>query len=237
MVVPHDPSQPLTVVEVQFQPDDTIYPRIVTEMAAVQIEHQMRAVQGIILFRFPDLDPQTQPWNQVVHAFLLRDLVAMLAWFKLGWRCGGRPPGLPLQRRGRPGGLPPQRHRTGPDLNQAAMLQSAQPEHPLVAVFQPVLLSNEQTLQQHAVQYYRHIKGSTLADPLKAALLEIFVSWLEQRFTHMSKQEIEAMFVGELPDLEETQSGKDLIAIGEKRRGSGDTWRDAVWHAGSRKPS
>jgi predicted transposase YdaD len=80
-----------------------------------------------------------------------------------------------------------------------------------------VLLSNEQTLQAHAVQYYRQIKGSTLADPLKTALIEIFVSWLEQRFTHMSKNEIEAMFVGELPDLEETQSGKDLIEIGEKR--------------------
>ena len=84
-------------------------------------------------------------------------------------------------------------------------------------MFQPVLLSNEQTLQQHAVQYYRQIKGSTLTDPLKAALLEIFVSWLEQRFTHMSKKEIETMFAGELPDLEETQSGKDLIAIGEQR--------------------
>jgi len=33
----------------------------------------------------------------------------------------------------------------------------------------------------------------------------------------MNKQEIESMFMGELPDLEETQSGKDLIAIGEKR--------------------
>ena len=70
VVVPHDPGHPLTVVEVQFQPDDTIYPRIVTEMAAVQIEHQMRAVQGIILFRFAHLDPRTGPWNQVVRAFL-----------------------------------------------------------------------------------------------------------------------------------------------------------------------
>ena len=29
VVVPHDAGQPLTVVEVQLQPDDTIYPRIV----------------------------------------------------------------------------------------------------------------------------------------------------------------------------------------------------------------
>lgn len=33
----------------------------------------------------------------------------------------------------------------------------------------------------------------------------------------MSKKEIETMFMGDLPDLEETRSGKDLIEIGEKR--------------------
>lgn len=33
----------------------------------------------------------------------------------------------------------------------------------------------------------------------------------------MSKKEIEAMLIVELRDLEETQSRKDLIAIGEER--------------------
>ena len=39
---------------------------------------------------------------------------------QFGWRCGGRPPGLPRRCRGRPGGLPPQRH---PSLNQARPCQ------------------------------------------------------------------------------------------------------------------
>jgi hypothetical protein len=35
--------------------------------------------------------------------------------------------------------------------------------------------------------------------------------------TYRGKQEIATMSLGDLPDLEETQSGKDLIAIGKKR--------------------
>jgi len=46
------------------------------------------------------------------------------------------------------------------------------------------------------------------------ALLSIFVNWLEQRCNQLGKQEIENVLLGELPDLRDTQSGKDLIAIG-----------------------
>jgi predicted transposase YdaD len=173
VVVPDDTAQPLTVVEVQFQADETIYQRIVTEMAAVQVEQPGRAVQGIILFRYPHLDPHTAPWTHVVRSFVLRDVLEALA--------------------------------------------ARQPEHPLVAVFQPVLVQNAQTLERQAVQYYRRIKMSSLAEPLKTTLLEVFISWLEQRFIHKGKKEIETMLLGDLPDLEETQSGKDLIAIGIKR--------------------
>ena len=40
---------------------------------------------------------------------------------------------------------------------------------------------------------------------------------LEQRFSDKGKQEIEEMLGGALPDLTETQSGKDLIQIGVKK--------------------
>jgi hypothetical protein len=33
-----------------------------------------------------------------------------------------------------------------------------------------------------------------------------------QRFSDRGKEEIEAMLLGQLPDLRETQAGKDLIA-------------------------
>ncbi|HBJ34935.1 MAG TPA: hypothetical protein DDZ51_09270 [Planctomycetaceae bacterium] len=44
----------------------------------------------------------------------------------------------------------------------------------------------------------------------------MFVNCLEQRFVEKGKLEIEEMLKGQLPDLRETQSGKDLIAIGVK---------------------
>jgi hypothetical protein len=45
-------------------------------------------------------------------------------------------------------------------------------------------------------------------------LISVFVDWLMQRFREPWKQEIENMILGKLPDLRETQSGRDLIAIG-----------------------
>ncbi len=68
LVVPEAPDQPLTVVEFQFQKDDTIYLRTVVEMAAVQEAHAGRAVQGVIYFGCNDLDPQTAPWSRVVRS-------------------------------------------------------------------------------------------------------------------------------------------------------------------------
>jgi predicted transposase YdaD len=91
------------------------------------------------------------------------------------------------------------------------------PGHPLVAVFKPLLVEDEVALESEAVGYFRTIKYSELSAPCKTSLLEVFVSWLEQRLNHKCKKEIEIMLLGELPELEETQSGKDLIRIGEER--------------------
>ena len=98
-----------------------------------------------------------------------------------------------------------------------AAWERERPRHPLVAVFKPLLAESEEALEREAVEYYRAIKYSELADACKRALEEVFVSWLEQRLKHKHKKEIEVMLLGELPDLEETQSGKDLIRIGEQR--------------------
>ena len=89
------------------------------------------------------------------------------------------------------------------------------PGHPLVAVFKPLLADSDESLEREAVRHYRAIKYGELSAACRASLLEVFVSWLEQRLKHKSKKEIEIMLLGELPELEETQSGKDLIRIGE----------------------
>ncbi len=116
-----------------------------------------------------------------------------------------------------------------PDLIEA--LEQEWSSHPLVAVFSPVLGPDENTVEREAIEHYRVIKYSDLPASCKATLLEVFVSWLEQRLTHKGKKEIEAMLLGELPPLEETQSGKDLIQIGEQRgreRGLQEGWEQAI---------
>ncbi len=47
-----------------------------------------------------------------------------------------------------------------------------------------------------------------------AGLQEVFVSWLMQRLPYKGANEIEEMLLGKLPDIRNTRSGQDLIAIG-----------------------
>ncbi len=96
-------------------------------------------------------------------------------------------------------------------------LERRVPRHPLVALFQPLLLDDLALLEQRAAAYYNQIRTSSLAETSKTKMLDVFVNWLEQRFKDRGKTEIETMLIGELPDLRETQSGKDLIAIGVRQ--------------------
>lgn len=91
------------------------------------------------------------------------------------------------------------------------------PGHPLAAVFQPLIINNDEALESQAVTHFRSIQRSRLGLRRKKVLISVFVDWLEQRFPQKGKREIEIMLLGELPELEETQSGKDLIRIGEER--------------------
>jgi predicted transposase YdaD len=95
-------------------------------------------------------------------------------------------------------------------------LATEHPAHPLVAVFQPLMQDDSEKLEREAAGCYNQIASSGLDEPLKSVLLEVFINWLEQRFVDKGKAEIEKMLVGQLPDLRETQSGKELIAIGVK---------------------
>ena len=79
IVVPVDATQPITVVEFQFQRDERIYTRLVTEMAAVQEAHAMRPVQGLILFGRTGLDPQTPPWSRIVRSVVLKEVLPEFA--------------------------------------------------------------------------------------------------------------------------------------------------------------
>jgi len=95
-----------------------------------------------------------------------------------------------------------------------AELAQASPDHPLVALFQPLVEKNTDLLRQNAGEYYTQKESYPAVDSSKNKLKDVFLDWLMQRFTNLGKKEIEQMLLGKLPDLRETQAGKDLIAIG-----------------------
>jgi len=93
-------------------------------------------------------------------------------------------------------------------------LEKTSPDHPLLALFQPLIEKDNKRLQDNAPQYYTQIEAFATDERLKAKLTGVFIDWLLQRFRTLGKTEIEKMLLGKLPDLRETQAGKDLIAIG-----------------------
>lgn len=98
-----------------------------------------------------------------------------------------------------------------------ARFEEVHPQHALAAVFKPVFLDDLSKLAEGAPEYYRMISKSTLDEACKTMLSDVFVNWLLQRFKEKGRKEIEAMLIGELPNLEETRAGKELIRIGEER--------------------
>jgi predicted transposase YdaD len=68
--------------------------------------------------------------------------------------------------------------------------------------------------QEEAPNYYNQIRSSGLPSKTVETLSNIFIDWIEQRFSQKGKKEIEDMMIGALPDLRETQSGRELIQIG-----------------------
>jgi predicted transposase YdaD len=102
-------------------------------------------------------------------------------------------------------------------VDELRHLAERAPEHPLVAVFQPLLAGRETDLEHTAGGFYRTIKNSKLKKDIKEALEEVFVSWLLQRLPDRSKKEIEKMLIGELPELVDTRAGQDILRIGEER--------------------
>ena len=95
-----------------------------------------------------------------------------------------------------------------------AELAKTSPDHPMIALFQPLIEKDRERLQANASKYYTQIESFVTDERLKTKLISVFIDWLLQRFTDLGKTEIEKMLLGKLPDLRETQAGKDLIAIG-----------------------
>ncbi|MBL0717037.1 MAG: DUF2887 domain-containing protein [Desulfosarcina sp.] len=95
-------------------------------------------------------------------------------------------------------------------------LKKRNPEHPLLAVFQPYLQKDKEKLEKEASTYYNKIQKAAISDNRKKSLSNIFVSWLLIRFENKTYQEVLKMLTLTTP-LEETRAYKELVAIGEKK--------------------
>ena len=84
----------------------------------------------------------------------------------------------------------------------------------MVAVFAPLFAGSEEVLETEAAECYNRIDSPELDRASVAGLQEVFVSWLMQRLPYKGAKEIEEMLLGKLPDIRNTRSGQDLIAMG-----------------------
>lgn len=88
-----------------------------------------------------------------------------------------------------------------------------QPNHPLLAVFLP-LRADDQMLAEQAPVAWRRLE--TLNPPEAPVLLDVFLSWLLERYQGRTYEEIMHM-LHVLTPLEETRAYQELVGIGEKK--------------------
>jgi predicted transposase YdaD len=86
------------------------------------------------------------------------------------------------------------------------------PDHPLLAVFLP-WFARDVELAQQAPAAWRRLEA--LAEPGAAVLLDVFMSWMMERFKGQTYEEVLRM-LQVLTPLEETRAYKELVGKGEK---------------------
>lgn len=94
-------------------------------------------------------------------------------------------------------------------------LEREVPDHPLVAVFKPIFEPSEVTLEKEAAVHYRRLEQSEWSSERRKAIRDVFEGLLTQRLSHLTPQEI-AMILN-LPSIEDTVCGRELLAKGEAR--------------------
>ncbi len=92
--------------------------------------------------------------------------------------------------------------------------RSEQPDHPLLATFLPLVASNKELAQQ-ASAAWRQLTART--EPDANALIDVFTSWLMERYKHQSYEEVMAMLHIPTTALEETRAYQQLVGIGLKK--------------------
>ena len=65
---PTSERSPVYFVEFQARWDNTIYHRLIMEMAAYGVENPTRDIRGILVFTHRNIDKKTLPWNELTHS-------------------------------------------------------------------------------------------------------------------------------------------------------------------------
>jgi predicted transposase YdaD len=92
-------------------------------------------------------------------------------------------------------------------------LEERSPDHPLIALFAPLLEKDEETLVKNANAYYNRIKDSGLNPKQQENLEIVLIDWFMLRFTKKTRKEIFAMFALE-ESLENSVAYREIIDIG-----------------------
>lgn len=87
--------------------------------------------------------------------------------------------------------------------------ETKNPEHPLLMVFKPFLVTDETIIKTSAKKWYDTIEKSDLDNSVKEKFLEILEIWLMARFQNMTYQEIYNM-IKPLTPLKETRAYQDI---------------------------
>jgi len=97
-------------------------------------------------------------------------------------------------------------------------LAKQDPDHPVIAVFQPLLEHNTRSLKQQAARCYDIIQKANYPEEVKDVFERVFLSWMMQRFSDKDYKEVAKMFELLTP-LEETRGYKSYIEMLEERDG------------------
>ena len=87
------------------------------------------------------------------------------------------------------------------------------PDHPLLAVFLP-WFARDAELAQQAPAAWRRLEA--LAEPGAAVLLDVFMSWMMERFKGQTYEEVLHM-LQVLTPLEETRAYQELVNVGRQK--------------------
>lgn len=94
------------------------------------------------------------------------------------------------------------------------LLQQLPAEHILQAVFLPLQIKNKAELAEKAAGAYHRLQAENVDSTIKANLLDIFFSWLNQHFPKQSLAEINRMLNIPTTPVESTQFYKDIKQMG-----------------------